>query len=118
MALSATCGQSSHFRNLEKYRCEGAIDGVSDKEGNGRVEDGKGHEWASNNEGIGAWITLTLSKPAGVVGLNVTNRGHVSTDMVSAAAVEFDNGEKMTVSHTRSRNQMFESTVFAPSRLF
>ena len=92
VALQATCTQSSFFLNLDKFRCIGAIDGINDKGGDGHHD-----SWVSNSEGVGAWMTITLSKPAGVVNIEATNgRGSLS-DLVRKVEVSFDNGEKREV---------------------
>ena len=75
----STCEASTEFSN--KYSCWKAIDGDLNS------------DWASREEGIRAWIQITLPQPVYVIRIKATNRKTGGGDEVKRASLLFDNNQ-------------------------
>ncbi|GEM11351.1 hypothetical protein Rt10032_c14g5368 [Rhodotorula toruloides] len=94
LALNAIANASSwSAANLQTP--DKAIDGVI----SGYKEDGTGDytkEWATNGEGVGAWLSLTWSSPVTINRLILNDRPNLN-DQILGGVVSFSDGSNVTV---------------------
>ena len=73
-----TCTSSSE---ISGYSCYGAI--------NRLYGTGRGVEWVSNGEGVGAWLQLTLPQTYSIVRMKVVTRATAANDQARDVQINF-----------------------------